>query len=478
MTSTDPDAPAGVFPLSAQQEYHWETLRLRSLGRGPLTRDGPFIAFRLTGELDLHRLRAALATMTGRHESLRTVLTDLGPEPGQRVVAMIEVPLSYLDLTSVPGSRRTVLADNLVAAERDCDFDLLTGPLWSCLVMALSPATHVIALHFCHLIIDGVSLMGFLDQLWRLYAGEPVPVPRCQYRHYVEQSRAEPADLERRLEYWRRELLPLPPRFAFPTDYAASPPALVSPATLPFRSRLDGARLRDICRAASVTPFMLHLAAYAIVLTRTGGSGRVVFGSSVARLDLKPDSNLLGYFLDMMLIPIRVRPKDTLGGLLSQVRQAVLAGHENVISYTRLAEALNPHFHRARPWPGMNLYDAWVRGRLFESVTHDTTSRSASFGGMHVSLHALTAGYSDLHLTDPQQADLYTRHYLPALYLDDANGSSGYLEYNSAVFSPETADRISRHLLALIGFMASPDTVIDVAWNAVKRPELPADPAR
>ncbi|MBC7975170.1 MAG: hypothetical protein H7138_09310, partial [Myxococcales bacterium] len=228
MSSSSSSSSSSSFPLSAQQQFHWETLRFRSLGRAIAGRDGPFISVRLNGGLDVARLRAALAELASRHESLRTTLTDVGPDPSQRVAPHIELPFSFVDLSSVAASHRNELARRVVAAERSTELDLVAGPLWHCLVVELSPVAHVLALHFCHLVIDGVSLMSFFEQLAGLYEGKAVPRPTCQYRDYVQQSGPDAEELERRLAYWRRELLPRSPRLAFPTDYAASPPALVS----------------------------------------------------------------------------------------------------------------------------------------------------------------------------------------------------------------------------------------------------------
>jgi hypothetical protein len=246
----------------------------------------------------------------------------------------------------------------------------------------------------------------------------------------------------------------------------------VSTTTLRFRNQLEGADLRQVCRETSATPFVLHLAAYAIVIARAGGSERVVFGSSVARLDQRLDESMLGYFLDMMLIPVRVRPQETLGGLIRQVQQVVADGQKYALPYKMLAEALNPRFASSRPWPGMNLYDAWVRGRVFESVGEENT---VSFGTTKVTLHSHAMGYTDLYFGDGRQADAYSRCYLPALYIDDTQGRSGYLEYNRAVFAEKAVGLISARLGALIGMLAKPDVAINVAWHSLKKLQSQAD---
>ncbi|MFF3751422.1 condensation domain-containing protein [Streptomyces sp. NPDC002018] len=460
-------ATTGEFPLSVQQEFLWEGIRFRSFGRSIASRGNPSIAVELAGSLDPGRFRRALKLMIRRHEPLRTTLTDLGPAPLQKVAEDLEPPLAYVDLAeTVPGDRRPATARALVAGDQGGEFDLVAGPLWSCLLVRVAPSLHVLSLSFSHLIIDGVSLVGFLRQLGRLYEGEDLAPLKQQYRHFAEESLRPAADAGARVEYWRDRLLPLPGRLPFPTDYSATPPALISFEEENFRSPLTPRQLREVSVRNSATPFMLNLAAYAAVLARTGGAERVVIGSSVARLDLKADDDQLGYFLDNIFIPVLVRPKDTVGELVRQVRSAVVEAQRNILPYTELAAALKPDFEQSRPWPGIHLYDAWVRGRVFEAATD--TAASASFGETTVKLFPAPSGSAPRAVLDPRHQEAYSRYYLPSLYLNDAAGSNGYIEYNRAAFAQNTIRRLAAHQQAFVSRLADPQTRVDEAWRAVK----------
>ncbi|MFC9327328.1 condensation domain-containing protein [Kitasatospora sp. NPDC057015] len=466
---SSPAATAREFPLSVQQEFLWEGVRFRSFGRSIASRGNPSIAVELAGTLDLDRFRRALDRMVRRHESLRTTLTDLGPAPLQRVAADVEPPFAYVDLaTTVPDGRRLATAGALVAGDQGGEFDLLTGPLWSCLVVRVTPELHVLSLSFSHLIIDGVSLVAFLRQLGRLYEGEDLPPLKQQYRHFAEESRRPATDTAARVGYWRERLLPRPGRLPFPTDYSATPPSLISFEEEAFRSPLTPGQLRELSVRTAATPFMLNLAAYAAVLARTGGAERVVIGSSVARLDLKADDDQLGYYLDNIFVPVLVRPKDTVGELVRQVRGAVLDAQRNILPYTELAAALKPDFEQSRPWPGIHLYDAWVRGRVFEAATD--TAAAASFGETTVKLFPAPGASSPRAVTDPRHQEAYSRYYLPSLYLNDAAGSNGYIEYNRAVFARDTVRRLAAHQQAFVSRLADPQARVDEVWHAVKSP--------
>lgn len=457
------------FPLSPQQEFLWEGIWFRSLGRKIMSRNNPFVAVELGGDLDVQQLRRALALMVQRHETLRTMLTDLGPEPYQRVMEYMEPPFSFIDLTEmVQRDHRMIIANNLTAGERGSEFDLVNDVLWRCMLIRVSPDVHILTLSISHLLVDGTSLVSFVQELMRHYAGEQIPNLKYQHRDFVEQYRGSIVETGKKLEYWRRHLLPLRGGLPFPVDYSTSPPSMVSWATESLPSPPKGTQLRFGGRTTSVTSFVLNVAAYAAVLARTGGAQRVIIGSSFARLDLKPSEEMLGYFQDPIFITVQVRLRDTLGSLITQVHETFAEARENVVPYPQLASVVNPNFARQRPWPGLYLYDAWVRGRVIE-VTR--TGALMAPEGITLRFFAAPNRYVAWEITDPRHEEAYSRYYLPSLYVNDIGGSGGYLRYNRAVFRSETISRIAMRWQGMIGCMASPDMRIDEAWNTIKRSE-------
>src|SRR4051794_39045337 len=85
----------GFVPLSFAQERLWF---LEQLVPGTAVQNVP-LAARLTGELDVDVLRAALAAIVRRHEVLRTVFETHQGKPFQRVLSELDVPLNIVDLS-------------------------------------------------------------------------------------------------------------------------------------------------------------------------------------------------------------------------------------------------------------------------------------------------------------------------------------------------------------------------------------------
>ncbi|MEU3199946.1 condensation domain-containing protein [Streptomyces sp. NPDC006996] len=462
------------FPLSSQQEYLWEIARFLSPTECVTSRGNPFIALDIDGEVDPSRMKHALAALIERHESLRTTLSDCDLEPRQRVAVMVDPPFAYVDASAAASPDRCrQLAESLIAGHRASEFDVVSGPLWSALLVKVAVSRHILALSVSHLIIDGVSLISMVRQLTRLYAGESLPELKRQYRDFVAASRATDDRLQDKLSYWRERLLPLGSRLSYPTDYSAQPPALISFAAENLQSPYRLEKMGDLCRSAAVTPFIANVTAYAALLARPSQARRVVIGSSVAQLDLKPDEECIGYFLDMIYLAIDIRPNDTLGDLADQVQRRAFEARDNIVPYVELARALNPSFDTERPWPDVHLYDAWLRGRVFES-TH--SSSVATFGDTTVNLYRPTSGSPPRLVTRQEHQEAYTRYYLPSFYLNNREGTSCYLEYNQAVFKQATIRQMAKEHFSLLGCLATPGMSISEAWRAVSRAALAAEP--
>lgn len=228
--------PAEInLPLSAQQEFHWETLWFREGDVQCGGRDGPFIAYKLSGNLDTEAFARAIEVVTDAHEALRVRFCSLGRNPSQRVVSEVKTPFSVIDFSRIPEDRRTQLTQNLIAAENRSNFDLVSGPLWTAHLLVLSRTEYVFAMHFCHLVLDGLSLIALLRDISTVYNGGQLSARRS-YRSAVEASLEIPEDLEKRLEFWRRRL---PPRFTsirYPVDQSESVLPFVSTAIQTFKS--------------------------------------------------------------------------------------------------------------------------------------------------------------------------------------------------------------------------------------------------
>ncbi|WP_432828475.1 amino acid adenylation domain-containing protein [Dactylosporangium sp. CA-092794] len=335
-----------MTPLSFAQRRLWFLSRLE----GPSPAYNVPVVLRLTGVPDRAALAAALADVVQRHEVLRTVFGAAGGEPYQRVLDRLDLPLF-----TVAGAPDTV--DAAVARFANEPFDLATdAPIRARLFLA-GGGTSLLVIVIHHVATDGWSMGPLLRDLAEAYAArsagrppawEPLPVQYADYTLWQRDLLGDEDDPEslaaEQVAYWRAALdgapgvLPLPldrPRPAEPSGKGARVSAWLDAAT--HKGLLDAGR------RGGASLYMVLQAGLAAALTRLGAGTDVPIGAPVAGRPDEALHDLVGFFVNSVVLRTDVSGDPTFAELIERVREADLAAfaHED-LPFDRLVERLNP----------------------------------------------------------------------------------------------------------------------------------------
>ncbi|MER7756257.1 amino acid adenylation domain-containing protein, partial [Kitasatospora sp. NPDC097643] len=460
-----------MIPPSSAQRRLWFVNRLEGASG---TYNNP-VALRLTGELDVAALEAALADLADRHEPLRTVFPEVDGEPYQRVLAADEAR---------PGLTVTDCAeDGLTAAletESQRPFDLTVEPPLRPTLYRLGPDLHVLMLVLHHIASDGWSMAPLLRDLALAYearcAGrapgwEPLPV---QYGDYTLWQRDllgtedDPDSLvSGQLDYWRGELAELPEELALPADRPrpAEPSYAGGVVSMPVGAELHRS-LAELAQADGGTLFMVLQAGVAALLSRLGAGTDIPIGMSAAGRTDEALDELVGFFVNSLVLRTDVSGDPTFRELLARVRETDLGAFEHQdVPFERLVELVNPGRSSARH-------------PLFQVLlqVQNTAEARAEFPGVEAAFE--TVGWDrakfDLGVAFSERRD---ETGAPA-------GLTGSLEYAADLFDRETARRLLDCLVrVLTGAAAAPDGRVGAldllsdadrqafaGWNATDRP--------
>ncbi|MEO6192065.1 MAG: amino acid adenylation domain-containing protein [Thermoanaerobaculia bacterium] len=324
----------GLLPLSFTQERLWF---LQQLEPGSDTYNMP-VAVELSGWLRAGALAAALAEVTRRHESLRTTFVEVDGVPRQRISPpLYVVALPLVDLAALPAAARLAEAERLEREQAAHGFDLERGPLIDALLVRLGEESHRFLLNLHHIISDGWSIGVLVRELGALYAasleGRPSPLPELpvQYADFASwQRRWLAGNQAPELAYWEARLGGEIAPAELPTDRPR-------PAIQTFRGGRRQlalgadltARLKRLGRDGGATLFMTLLAATQALLSRHSGEHDVAVGAPVAGRQRIETEDLIGCFLNTLVLRT-----DTAGGpsfreLLARVRTVTLGAYSN-----------------------------------------------------------------------------------------------------------------------------------------------------
>ncbi|UYP17253.1 non-ribosomal peptide synthase/polyketide synthase [Rhodococcus sp. Z13] len=309
------------------------------------------VALRLTGRLDLTALQHAVADVVTRHESLRTryPLTDDGP-----VQVIVPATAAVPDLTVLPASEPL---DEHLAPILGTGFDVATEIPVRVRVLALAENEHVLVLVVHHIAADGFSMGPLARDVIAAYnarhAGhapdwEPLPVQYADYtvwQHRVLGDDNDPDSLAAaQLRFWRENLDGAPELLELPLDR----PRPVQPsrrgARIPFTLDADAhRRLLEIARAHDASLFMVIHAALTVLLARLATATDIVVGTPVAGRGHHSLDDLVGMFVNTVVLRAEVDDTEPFAALLDRIRTDDLAalGHTDV-PFERLVEVLDP----------------------------------------------------------------------------------------------------------------------------------------
>jgi hypothetical protein len=236
-------------------------------------------AVRLRGRIDLDALRLALADLVVRHEALRTTIVRDPTDPHQVVHPPTEPELIVRLLPDAEGVPRRLAAEHFVNAVDADTHGVRSLPHLTAVLGRFDDTDAVLALVVHHTATDGWSQQILVRDLVTAYGARagaaPVgsPEPR-QYREYAEGQQAllAGAAAGAARAYWREKLRGAQ-LIAVPTDHPRS--AGREKVTAINRFVLDpelSIAAQRLARGLRSSPFMVLLAAYAVLLQRVTGT--------------------------------------------------------------------------------------------------------------------------------------------------------------------------------------------------------------
>ncbi|MFF7987996.1 amino acid adenylation domain-containing protein [Streptomyces sp. NPDC007901] len=426
-----------VVPLSFAQRRLWFLTELE----GPSAAYHMPLALRLTGVLDTAALKAALDDVVLRHEALRTVFPAVDDNPRQEVLdgEQARVPLATTQVTEEE------LDEALPAAAME-PFDLERDLPLRARLFRMDNREHVLLVVVHHIAGDGWSIAPLARDLSVAYAarcaGErpkwaPLPAQYADYTLWQRELLGEEDDpaglLNEQLGFWRQALRDTPQELALPYDRSRPPMPTHHGGTVELRvpGEIHQA-LAALADESGASVFMVLQAGVAALLSKLGAGSDVPIGSPVAGRTDEVLDELVGFFLNTLVLRTDLSGDPDFAELVRRVRETDLAAfaHQDV-PFERLVEDLNP----AR---------SMARHPLFQvMLTLQNTARAAY--GLHgldtepLPRHGSLAKF-DLDLQFTEQTDSAGR---PA-------GLDGEITYAADLFDRGTVERLGQRFLRLL----------------------------
>jgi len=332
------------LPLRASygQQRLW---LLDQLNPGDVTYNMP-TALRIKGFIDPAILDQAFKAIVERHESLRTHFEEKDGEPFQVISKAGQWSLEQIDLSKLSDSEKEAQITHWVNEDALTSFHLNEGPLFRGKLITVNTAdsgTPEFVLIACmhHIISDGWSMEVLVKEMMAFYmskaTGSPVMLSELpiQYADFSAWQRdwVDSDELKEHLTYWMGALEGAPPVLRLPTDKPRS--ELVSNRGAVYKFEMPAelsAQVETFCEQNKLTPYMVTLGTWQLLLSRYANTNDVVVGAPVAGRDRGETQDLIGFFVNLLMMRLKLDGSLTVDAFFQRVRTMVLDafGHQDL----------------------------------------------------------------------------------------------------------------------------------------------------
>ena len=318
------------------QEHLWN---LDQLIPGTHFFNMPYV-YHLRGDLNLSALEKTLMEIVRRHEALRTVFTKV-----RRSISFksfkdgsdFQLPVEDLR-TGEPDEVSAQKAAGLILEERERPFDLATGPLLRTKLLRMKDKEHFLLLTMHHIVSDHWSMQLLRRELGLLYSafseGGPSPLgkPPIQLADYAcwERRLLESGLLNDQLSYWKQQLILPITKLEFQKNGNPKKEMTFRTARLPLEfdeTLVAGIRLLAV--RENCTPFMVLVTALTIMLFSLTNARDIRIGTLMSNRRRREIGDVVGHFLNTVILGTQVSPDMTCMQLLKRVREACLSAYMN-----------------------------------------------------------------------------------------------------------------------------------------------------
>lgn len=277
------------------------------------------------GTVDFEKLKKAFGKITERYEMLRCSIHV----KESKVVHLIEdsndMEYLYVDIREENGQEEFE-----TFFERP--FNLKQAPLWRWVLVVGERGQHTLYISLHHIISDGGTMNIILQELSELYKGKYIlEHPSLSYKDFVkkEQDFRNSSKAKEQREWWKKQLLPVPPPLNLPQDALRPPINKFKGEIQYFTIDTDVLnRVRSLAKENKSTTFMVLLAAWTAFIGRIAERTDFCIGVPWDKRNSGDFNRTVGMFAQTLVL--RLKPENSLSfrDYIATVKETCLGSYQ------------------------------------------------------------------------------------------------------------------------------------------------------
>ena len=302
------------------------------------------ILYNITGgiifdkKVDAKRIENCFNVLISRHEAFRTYFEPHDNTVVQKVLDKVDFKLDIID--NVDFDELDSIFKSFVKP-----FDLSKAPLFRAKYINFSNAKSAIITDMHHIISDGTSMNIFINELCDLYNEKQLPELTITYKDFstFENKKLSSEKLKKAEDYWLHQFKNEVPVLNMPIK--GQRPAVQTfegdKLYLTINTELTK-KINNISKELEITPYMLLLACYYILLSKYTSQDDIVVGSPIANRTLAHTSSLIGMFVNTLALRNKIDNNLCFKDFVLQIKDNVLDAYKyQEYPYDELVNKLN-----------------------------------------------------------------------------------------------------------------------------------------
>ncbi|WP_231882928.1 condensation domain-containing protein, partial [Oleiphilus sp. HI0132] len=400
-------------------------------------------AFRLKGKLNKLALNQAFQNLISRQEALSAEVIEIDSQPHQRLRNISNFELSEVSFADIdkPIERELELKKRLTVLQNQV-FDINHDILFKAELIILSEEESILFFMPHHIIFDGWSFDLFIHELSESYnayccgINAQLPVLDYQFADYANWSRLNSSqeDVEKDVSYWVEHLQGAP-NLDMPLDRPRPETQDIRGEQVSFELPSDLlSRLNGLALEKDVTLFMVMMASYCALLAKYTDQEDLVIATPMADRTKPGTEDLIGFFVNALVLRFRLSREMPFLELLQQVKQQCLEGFDHMRApFEKIVERLNPERDISRA----PIYQT--------SITYQDVSKREQVMG------------SGDHTINIKQCEIPSHDSpldLNIWFKKRGDSLSGAIVYSTSLFTEKTIQGFRDHFLTILGQIA------------------------
>jgi amino acid adenylation domain-containing protein len=295
-----------IYPITPVQSEMWTMNSFDSSG----IIHNIQIEFELQGKINLPFFNQCLEKLIHSEEIFRSVFPSYEGKPVQKVLekALIDVP--FIDLSEWDEKAKEKKYWEIIRDNGNIRFSLEKLPLFSFVMIKYDLQNYRLLLAIHHLIFDGWSLFLFMKKLRKALLGIEFDFPKYKNGDYAlyQNKKYKEGHWKQDFAFWEETLKAIPDRLLLPvkTDADINKLSIYGERFWWEIDKKSTLLIDDATKNLKITPFVVFMGAFQLVLASASGQYDIVVGTPYANRQDPMVAELIGYYTNMLSIRSKV----------------------------------------------------------------------------------------------------------------------------------------------------------------------------